>query len=158
MSCALLAAVMELGVLARTTLIKSSSAGQERRVLRALLRTVRSAVTNWVRCGSGIGMGFTDSSRLAICSGAPRTVTVKFALRLLPAASVAVQVVVVTPIAKVAPDTGLHETLAKPELSVAIALNGTTAPVGLVALTVKLAGTAMLGSSVSVALIVTVIV
>src|SRR5580658_5331419 len=70
------------------------------------------------------------------------TVTAKLALDALPAASLAVHMTVVVPMAKVLPDGGLHVTGSVPStMSVALAAKVTTAPPGPVAAAVMLAGT-----------------
>lgn len=69
----------------------------------------------------------------ASCSAGPFTCTVNDLLVLLPAASVAVQVTVVSPIGKLLPDRGVQPKDATPALSVALAAKVTLAPAGLVA-------------------------
>src|SRR5437879_1400140 len=72
--------------------------------------------------------------RFAACVAGPFTVTVKVPLAVFPALSVAVQATFVIPIAKVEPELGAHTTASPtPELSVAVAVNVTIAPAGLVA-------------------------
>jgi hypothetical protein len=57
------------------------------------------------------------------------TVTVKLQLLVLPAPSVATQLTVVVPAWKVEPEEGWQTTWADPQVSVAVALNWTTAEV-----------------------------
>jgi len=74
------------------------------------------------------------------------TVTVKLALAVLPCLSVAVHLTVVVPNANVEPDAGLQVTGSVPSTgSVAVAVNVTTAPLGLVACAVMFAGTVTTG-------------
>ncbi len=71
-----------------------------------------------------------------VVSGAvvSRTVTVKVADPVLPAVSVAEQVTVVVPSGKVLPDAGVQTGVIEPStVSVAVAVNVTTAPAELVA-------------------------
>ena len=78
------------------------------------------------------------------------TVTVNVLLPVLPAASVAEQVTVVLPIAKVEPDTGKQVVVRAPlTASKAEAVKVTTAPVEPVACTVMSAGTVITGGVVS---------
>jgi hypothetical protein len=78
------------------------------------------------------------------------TVTVKDAAPLLPRASVAVHVAVVTPNGNVAPLTGVHVTGTTPStMSVADVVKLNTAPDALVACTVAFAGTVTTGDVVS---------
>jgi hypothetical protein len=73
-------------------------------------------------------------------------VTVKERLVLLPCVSDAVHVTVVTPMANVLPDAGAHTTGRDPSTrSDAEALKVTTAPDGVEALAVMLAGTVSVG-------------
>src|SRR5712664_870666 len=77
-------------------------------------------------------------------------VTWKVLLALLPAASVAVQVTVEVPIAKVLPDGGVQATDTPGQLSVTAGRGYvTTAPAGLVAFTVTLGGVERRGAVVS---------
>ncbi len=79
-----------------------------------------------------------------------RTVTVKVADPVLPAVSVAEQVTVVVPSGKVLPDAGVQTGVIEPStVSVAVAVNVTTAPAELVASAIILAGTVTTGSVVS---------
>ena len=79
-----------------------------------------------------------------------RTVTVKVADPVLPAVSVAEQVTVVGPSGKVLPDAGVQTGVIEPStVSVAVAVNVTTAPAELVASVVISAGTVTTGSVVS---------
>ena len=69
---------------------------------------------------------------------------------MLPAVSVAEQVTVVGPSAKVLPDAGVQTGVIEPStVSVAVAVNVTTAPLGPVASAVMSAGTVTTGSVVS---------
>ena len=78
------------------------------------------------------------------------TVTVKLADPVLPALSVAEQVTVVGPSAKVLPDAGVQTGVIEPStVSVAVAVNVTTAPAELVASATMFAGTVTTGSVVS---------
>ena len=73
------------------------------------------------------------------------TVTVKLADPVLPALSVAEQVTVVGPSANVLPDAGVETGVIEPStVSVAVAVNVTTAPAELVASVVISAGTVLL--------------
>ena len=68
--------------------------------------------------------------------GRCRTVTVNVAVAVLPASSVAEHVTVVTPIGNTLPEAGVHFTIGFVGLpSVALAVNSTVAPAGLVAST-----------------------
>src|SRR5688500_14622951 len=87
----------------------------------------------------------TKAMRSRSWSAAPSTVTLNDLDMSLPDGSVAVQVVLVVPMAYTLPEVGLHSTDTDPELSVAVAEKVTTAPLGIVALTVKLAGTLRTG-------------
>jgi len=65
---------------------------------------------------------YTSVIRNSAWSTAPNTVTVKLPLDEFPAPCVAVQLTVVSPIAKVLSEVGVHETVgASPESSVAVA-------------------------------------
>src|SRR2546428_318521 len=87
------------------------------------------------------------------------TVTVKLAVPVLPCASLAVQVTVAVPRAKVEPETGAQVTATVPStLSVAFALNVTMAPDGPVASFVMLAGALIVGGVLSCTLTVCVAV
>ena len=65
------------------------------------------------------GRLFTRSMRFVTCWDALFTWTVKLPLVEFPAASVAVQLIVVSPIGKNDPDAGAHVTVAVERLSVA---------------------------------------
>ncbi len=79
-----------------------------------------------------------------------RTVTVNELWAALPAASLALRCTVVTPSGNVLPEAGLAVTATAPStLSLAVAVKLTTAPDGLVASTVMLAGVAITGGVVS---------
>jgi hypothetical protein len=83
------------------------------------------------------------------------TVTVKELLPLLPEPSVAVQTSVVVPTGKLLPDGGEQDGVRFPlTVSVALALNVTTAPPGPVASTLIAAGTVTTGGVVSCTVIV----
>ena len=79
-----------------------------------------------------------------------RTVTVNVRVPVLPAASVAVQVTVVVPSGNVAPEAGAHAAATAPlTRSVAVTVNGTTAPADEVASRTIGAGTEIDGAVVS---------
>src|SRR6185436_21063071 len=79
-----------------------------------------------------------------------RTVTVNEPVAVLPWVSVAVQFTVVVPSANVEPLAGVHSTATLPETrSVAVAVNVTAAPLGLVASAVMFAGSVRTGGVVS---------
>ena len=81
---------------------------------------------------------------------ASTTLTVKLAVAVLPALSVAVQVTVVVPMGKVLPEAGAQAEVSAPLIkSVAEAVNVTAAPFGPVASAVILPGTVMVGGVVS---------
>ncbi len=83
-------------------------------------------------------------------AGCAVTVTVKLAVPVLPAASVAVQLTVVGPTGNRDPEAGTQAGVRAPSTSsVALAVNVTTAPVGPVAGTVMSAGTVTTGGVVS---------
>ena len=87
------------------------------------------------------------------------TVIVKVPVLWLPEASVAVQLTIVTPTAKAAPEAGAQTTDgAGSAMSVAVALKLTGVPAGLVASTVMLAGTVRVGGVVSTMVILRVLV
>ena len=98
-----------------------------------------AATTFWIRAPS--------------CSFAPFTRTVELPFALLPAMSVAVQAIVVCPIANVLPEAGEQLTPCRPEPpSLAVAENVTIAPAGLVAFTVTFAGRLSVGAFRSILL------
>src|SRR4051812_12087481 len=78
------------------------------------------------------------------------TVTTNEPVAVLPCASVAVHDTVVAPIPNVAPDAGTHAgTTAPSTRSAALALNGTTAPAGVVAVAARSRGSVNAGGVVS---------
>src|SRR3954468_22528329 len=91
----------------------------------------------------------TYSSRLRSCEAGPSTSTTKDFETLLPAASLTLQLTDLDPTAKVLPETGKHDIAPAPTLSEALTLKNTTAPLGDVAFTAKLAGTLSTGGSAS---------
>src|SRR5687768_2930870 len=89
------------------------------------------------------------STRSASWSAAPRTVTTNIAVSEFPAASATVHVTVVVPIENAVPEAGAHANDSTPTLSAAEDGYVTTAPAGLVASTVRLEGTVIVGASTS---------
>jgi len=98
---------------------------------------------------SGVGLDMVTTGSVVSC-----TVTVNEAVPVLPAASLAVHVTVVIPIANVEPEAGVQVgPLVTPMLSVAVTAYVTTAPEELVDCTVMFDGTVIVGGVVSVAIV-----
>jgi hypothetical protein len=83
-----------------------------------------AAMIAFSRCFSGPAIAgaspsasITSPASRSICACDPRTVTVKPAVSVLPAASVALQLTGVEPIERVLPDAGLHSGAIAPSTS-----------------------------------------
>src|SRR5215210_3488790 len=98
------------------------------------------AALSWLMSGFAVPFDksrlLMNSIRFAICSRAPTTLTEKDFDALLPAASLAEQLTVVLPTGNTLPEAGSQRSEVTPTLSVTAGSKVTTAPLGLVALTV----------------------